>query len=473
MPKIAKKILIVCGGLAVLAAVVLLSVNLYLQSDGVQTRIREAATRALGAPVEVQKSHFTPWGGFVVGGISIPDPSRPENELLRAKALRFRFALFPLLAGRIDISEVRLEEPVLIARQSDDKRWVVLVPPPPARDIPVTLPGEEVAAGGRPGKSFQVSVRAIRVKGAKILFIDRIGRTVLKIEDAEANARLSDNRTTSGDFKLPTVVIMHSLKPRGLRGTFTWNGETFDLPDLEGMLGGGRLTGSYRLGTKPGTTFRATLGLDGAKLKKLADEAGAPPDGTAGTLKAAAEVQGDPANTESWVGGGTLDLFEARLRPVDFLVQVGTMFGIDELQMLELSEAASKFTINGGRVLVDNVLLRSENLVLSGRGHVEFGGAMDIDAALRVNKKLQRQLGAVMSDSFKKIEDSEYRQLDFSVTNTLASPRTDLLDKLVGAKIGQDVGGLIRNIFGPPKKKKQKDEGKEEKAQDKKPGGQD
>ncbi|GAB4164543.1 MAG: hypothetical protein Fur0032_00570 [Terrimicrobiaceae bacterium] len=475
MPKIAKKILIACGGAAALVAVVLLAVNLYLQSDGVQSRIRDAASKALGAPVEVAKSHFTPWGGFVVGGISIPDPAHPDDELLSAKALRFRFAFLPLLTGRLVINEVRLEEPLLIARQSEDKHWAVLVPPPPSRDIPVTLPADGVAAGpAKGGKSFQVTVRSIRVKDAKILFIDRLGRTLLRVEGAEASAKLGDDQTTTGFFKLPTVTIMYSLKPRGLRGTFTWNGEALDIPDIEGMLGGGRLTGSYRLDTKPKTNFRAALALDDAKLRKLAEEAGVLPDGTAGTLKAAAEVQGDPADAESLTGGGTLDLFEGRFRPVDFLVQVGTMFGIQELQMLELSEATSKFTVKEGRVVVDNLLLRSENLVLSGQGNIEFGGGLDIDAALKVNKKLQKQLGAVLSDGFKKTDDPEYRRLDFSVTNTLANPRTDLLDKLVGAKIGQDVGGLIRNLFGPPKKKKPKQEEKagRDQAAETKPGGQ-
>ena len=38
---------------------------------------------------------------------------------------------------------------------------------------------------------------------------------------------------------------------------------------------------------------------------------------------------------------------------------------------------------------------------------------------------------------------------DFSVTGSLSRPKTDLLDKLTGIRIGQDLGGLIKNLFRP------------------------
>jgi hypothetical protein len=132
------------------------------------------------------------------------------------------------------------------------------------------------------------------------------------------------------------------------------------------------------------------------------------------------------------------------------------MFGVDELQRLQLSEATSQFTISDGRVNVEKIFLQSENLILTGTGTAEFSGDLDIDAALLVNKKLQRSLRAVMGKNFVKTEDPEFKKLEFEVTNTLANPETDLLDKLVGVRVGQDIGGLLQNIFRQPSPKKDK-----------------
>jgi hypothetical protein len=39
--------------------------------------------------------------------------------------------------------------------------------------------------------------------------------------------------------------------------------------------------------------------------------------------------------------------------------------------------------------------------------------------------------------------------MPFRISGTLARPKTDLLDKLVGARIGQDLGGLINSFLRP------------------------
>ena len=41
----------------------------------------------------------------------------------------------------------------------------------------------------------------------------------------------------------------------------------------------------------------------------------------------------------------------------------------------------------------------------------------------------------------------EYRKIPFSVTGRIDNPKTDLLDKLIGANVGQDVGGMLVNIL--------------------------
>jgi hypothetical protein len=46
--------------------------------------------------------------------------------------------------------------------------------------------------------------------------------------------------------------------------------------------------------------------------------------------------------------------------------------------------------------------------------------------------------------------------MPFSITGSLARPKSDLLDKMVGLRIGQDVGGLLKNLLRTPQKPKNK-----------------
>ena len=55
----------------------------------------------------------------------------------------------------------------------------------------------------------------------------------------------------------------------------------------------------------------------------------------------------------------------------------------------------------------------------------------------------QRQLRGVLGNNLVDSEDPEYRQIPFSVTGRIDKPKTDLLDKLIGAKVGHDVGGML------------------------------
>jgi hypothetical protein len=167
-------------------------------------------------------------------------------------------------------------------------------------------------------------------------------------------------------------------------------------------------------------------------------------------VNASIQLAGDPGRTESIAGEAVVDMVGARFTPVDFIVQLGQLLGVEELQVLNLNEATSRFLIREGRVDVETIHLQSENLILAGTGTALFDGSIDIDGRLMVNRKLQRQLRALLGKNFKDADDPEYKQVAFEVTNTLADPRTDLLDKLIGVRVGDDVGGVLRNLFRVP-----------------------
>ncbi|HEY5954662.1 MAG TPA: AsmA-like C-terminal region-containing protein [Terrimicrobiaceae bacterium] len=453
----AKRFLFVVAGLIALAAIVLLCVNLYLQSGGVQQRIRDSAQRALGAEVKIRSTMYLPWSGLVIRGISIPDPENASVNFLETEALRVRFAFLPLTDGRFVITECTLFRPRIIIRQSESGDWIIPLGRP-RTEVPAEP--QEAPTTGAKGVSFKAELQSARLRGGSIVFLNAKNRALATLERTDISAQIAPNRSATGTVEIGRSDFFNSLKPRKIGGPFTWDGKVLDFPDIQGSLAGGKVTGKYRVETGEHPAFTLALQLSGVLLRKLAEDAQVDPGKTEGFLQGSLDLNGDPRETASLNGAGHFELVSARLRPVEFLVKLGELLQIDELQLLKLSDARLDATVRDERVQVDNVVLKSDNLVLRGSGPVRFNGKMNLDASLMVNRKIQQQLKGVLSKNFIDTEDPEYRELPFVVTGRVDNPKTDLLDKLIGAKVGQDVGGVLMNILrssASPKPDEKKD----------------
>ena len=95
MKRFAKIILGILAALVILLVVALVGINLYLQSGDVQQRIRLATEQALGTPVTVKRTVFTPWGGLTLSGLSLPDPTTAGSNLVEAPKFSVQFQFFP------------------------------------------------------------------------------------------------------------------------------------------------------------------------------------------------------------------------------------------------------------------------------------------------------------------------------------------------------------------------------------------
>ncbi len=440
----AKRFLFVTAGLLVLAAIVLLCINLYLQSGGVQQRIRDSAERALGAEVKIGSTMYLPWSGLVIRGIKIPDPENASMNFVEADALRVRFALGPLMEQRFVVTECTLFQPKVIVRQAESGEWII---PLGRQRVEAAEAPKEAAPAPVKGVSFKAELQNVRLRGGTVVVINSKSREIATLERTDIAAQIAPDHSAKGILEIGRSDFFGALKPRNIGGPFTWNGRTLEFPDIQGSLAGGKITGKYLLETGEEPKFTLALQLSGVLLRKLAEEAQVEPGKTEGFLQGSLDLAGDPRDTASLSGTGHFELVSARLRPVEFLVKLGELLQIDELQLLKLSDARVDATVHNERVQVDNVILKSDNLILRGSGPVRFNGKMNLDASLLVNRKIQQQLKSVLSKNFIDSEDPDYRELPFTVTGRIDNPKTDLLDKLIGAKVGQDVGGMLMNIL--------------------------
>ena len=447
MSKIVRFSLVVVGLILGGLLLALLGANLYLQSEGVQSRIRQAASDSLGAEVKTGGGSFSPWGGLVIRTLSVSNPDRPEQNLLSADFLRLRFAVFPLLRGRLVIRKVVLGSPVFTVQQNQRGDLMAVVPPAPRQEIPVTVPGRTPDAQE---KTFKVTIERVQIEKGSIVFVDAGGRKILRSENVSIEAVVHDDRTSEGAFSIREMEIFGALKPRRMKGVFTWDGRVLKASLRSGVLAEGAMEGLFQLTTGDPASFILSLSLQQARLQKLAEDAGVRSEGMSGTLEGHIGLAGDPLHGNKLTGNATVTTRSAEFVPVDFLVQFGQMFGVDELQRLNLSEGLAELRIADERVLIEILRLQSENLILTGTGRVGFDGRLDVDAALLVNKKLQSRLRSLMGRNFRAAEDPNYKQLDFKVFGAVSRPKTDLLEKLTGIKIDGNLGGLLQQFFRKP-----------------------
>ena len=115
---------IALGALIGLGAVVLLGVNLYVQSQGAQGKIQQELTRSLGVPLKIRSMSVTPWGGLELSGITIPQTvSVGPKDFLKARTFRLRVRFLSLFSRRLVIKEVSLVAPRVVWPQNTEGKW--------------------------------------------------------------------------------------------------------------------------------------------------------------------------------------------------------------------------------------------------------------------------------------------------------------------------------------------------------------
>lgn len=308
MPKFAKRFFSIAAGFLVATAIVLLCINLYVQSDGVQQRIRDAALRSLGTEIKIRSTMYTPWSGLVLRGISVADPTNANLNIVEATALRVRFSLVPLLNNRFVITECTLFEPKLIVRQLENGDW--LIPLPPAR-TQTQEASKEASPSTAKGFSFKAELQQFRLRSGNIVFLNAKNRAILTLDRADIGGQIASNHSAMGIFEVGKADFFNSLKPRKIGGPFTWDGKVLDFPDIQGSLAGGKLNGNYRIESGDQPSFALGLQVSGVLLRKLAEEAQLEPGKTEGILQGSVDLGGDPRESHSTTGAGHFELVSA------------------------------------------------------------------------------------------------------------------------------------------------------------------
>ena len=454
MRAISKPFLTIALILLVLFASILLFLNLYLRSRGVQERLLGQLSSLVGTPVSIKGVMLMPFGGIRLSGVSAGIQGKPP--FLSADSIAIGLDYSQLIHGRIALGSIVVRHPAVCLS--------------PTQTFPQPQ-GSAFSSGPSPfdqssshhiaqknekssAKEAPPHIKHLSIIGGEFSFLNDLGRQVFFLSGIELKG-VPDERSRSwtGHIAIKEMIIGNRLKIHDVHSPAkaSENMTSLSLYPLTATLGGGKLSGNATFELNHSTPdYSATINLSNASLKELMADSSLEHADAEGTLSGTLDVSGTAGNGSTIGGKGSLLCTDATIQPAGFLKQIGQLLQIDELQLLRLAEGKCLFHLVSGHVVIDDLFLRSENLILTAQGPLMPTGELDLQSRLLFNEKLTRRLRGFLGPQLTPAPEAGYSQISFHISGTTLNPRTDLLERITGLKIGGNLGGFLQGIFGRP-----------------------
>lgn len=463
MRQIAKPILLTSVILLGFFLVPCLLINAWLLIPGNRQKLISLAEEEGLPHLTVEGVHAVPFATITFSGISNPPGSVPM--IASAESLTVTPRFFDLIGGRLSLGSIKAQKPLLkvtLPPQSSNTGFSSVqsgnlssLPKVNQANTP-TVPNQApngfhatLSATENP----RMSTTRVAVRHGEFVLLDAQSKAILSIQDVG----VVDRGSSLMRFTAGKALVGQTLEFTELQGDLSI-GSHLAVRDLKAGFAGGLLAGSMdcTMPLSSSSRYHVDLRLSGANPAALISASALNTQetlGSKGSLSGTLVLEGVPGNGTTMNGHGELMCRESVIRPVDFLQQVGKILNIDELQILKLTEGRCLFRIQAGNFLINQLVLRSENLCLTAKGPVAPTGELALDARILFNEKLTRRLGGILGKQLQQAPEAGYTQIPFTVSGTLRNPRTDLLERLTGIRIGGDLGGLIQGLFGRPSPK--------------------
>ncbi|HEY1583923.1 MAG TPA: AsmA-like C-terminal region-containing protein [Chthoniobacterales bacterium] len=481
MKKLSRLLLWILAGVVVLAALLLIAVNLYVQSQGTHRRIQQELSQRLGTPLHLKQISITPWNGLKLNGISIPQESgKLGGNFLQAQSFQLRVQFWSLFSDRLVIRQVSLVKPEVIWAQNSAGKWRLPELPPekhpsssvpsPANPATVTLTKSgtvgssastplpaspnEPAPVETPAPVFTPEVQRVTLKDGDFTFLDSNNHVIAKFSGLDFRSAFRTATEIKGNANVARISLRDRFFLEDLESPLHYDPQELEFSSISAHAAGGVVSGRFEMRLQSEESpFTASVKFRDLQADTLLTNAGGPAGMITGRVEGFLEAEGKTADPNALTGHGEIVLHEGKLQQYSLLVALGQILQIDELMQLQLEQAEVKYRISPGIVTIDELLLRSPNIRLTASGTINFRGKMRLKAQLALNDKVRRQLFSPIRENFRPLpQPAGYAAVDFKINGTVDRPKTDLMDKLVGRDL-RDLGGVISSLFSHAKKK--------------------
>ncbi|HEY2614287.1 MAG TPA: AsmA-like C-terminal region-containing protein [Chthoniobacterales bacterium] len=483
MKKLSRILVILAGTIVALAVLILIGMNLYVQSQGTQARIQQELSRRLGTTLRVRRISVTPWAGLKLSGITIPQ-SQPgvSSDFLTAKTFRLRVQFTSLFRQRLVIKEISLLNPDVVWPQNADGKWRLpgedrvsraeqensssVVPPKvvtqPVAPAEVIVPPPAPPVETPPPASFTPEVRRVNLIRGRFQFLDAKLKNVATFDDVRFRSTFRTATDLSGHVSIAKTSLRDRFFLEQLESPLRYDPNELEFSQITAQAGGGKIMGRFKIQPQAADSpFSVSVNFRRVQADRIVSDAGGPAGTITGRLEGRLDASGKTADPNALSGNGEIILRDGQVQQYSLLVALGQLLQISELRQLPLDQAQVKYHINPGVVTIDELILRSQDIRLSGAGTVSFAGQLRLESQLAINEKMRRQLFRAIRENFQPTEEPGFFAVRFQVSGTVERPKTNLMDKLVGHDL-KDLGSVLNSLMGGGKsdriKKKKTDD---------------
>ena len=388
MNKFTKAVLIAGAGVAGIALLVLLAINLYVESSRFQAQLESHLSRELEMPLKVGRIHLSPFGKLKARDLSIPIEREGSSvEFLHIPNLSARVAWGPLFTGKLVVEELTIHSPKVEWMQGKKGRWKLPkikkekkeVADPEPQAPTETAPAEEPAPAPRrklftSRQPLEFRIAVARLDHGTFRFVDRKGRELARFEGVSVSCPEIRKGSFSGVADIEKVTFHEKWVLHHFRTPFAYQDGELTFPEIQATIGGGTLTGTYQMQPEEeGSPFRLKIDLGRVDLGEVLREAGV--DSTLraeGLLQGTLTLEGRASDEKSIQGGGSFTLDQGRMEQNVFAQMLGQALQVEEFSRLELQESRLNCRVGDGRVYIEELFLATKNLQLMeiGRAHV-------------------------------------------------------------------------------------------------------
>jgi uncharacterized protein involved in outer membrane biogenesis len=453
----------------------LLGANLYVQSQATQQRIQQELSQRLKMPLQIQRISVTPWGGLELSGITIPQSNDAQAPpFLQAKHFRLRVRLRSIFWRPLVIKEVALIAPAVIWPQNESGEWRVPMTETPSEaqvqaeeEEPTVSTPDNLPEGTPPQKESKQTkpavvastaaapqIKKIRLSDGSFHFLDHEKRNIALFDGVQFSSSMRDVNSIRGQARIAKIVLRDRVFLSALRSPIRYDPSELELSGITAQIAKGQLTGDFSMQPQAeDSPFTVHASFHRVQADQLVAEAGGSREIIRGTLEGTLDATGKTADPDALTGSGTILLQNGHVQQFAVLAALGQLLQIEELTQLDLEQAEAKYHLAGNTVLVDELLLRSPNLRLTATGSVSLRGKLALDSVLAINEKIRSQLFRGIRENFVATSEPGQYALQFHVGGTVDKPKTDLMERAVGADL-KDLGGVIDALLGHKSKKK-------------------
>ena len=431
-------------------AILILVVNLYVQSRGMQNAIRARLSETLGMHVGVFRTTFSPWGGFRLDQIKIPsDIPGSRVDFLKAEFLEVRCEYLPLLRGQIIVKRIALDSPQIVFQQNAQGQFRL---PKSQPLLAKATPTSSVQASrSEQSKSLDVpeaNVLKWLLRDGTLRFLAKDGTEMIRMEAVRCSLTAQTGAGNyAGVLEIKRLILLNCWEITPMEADIRVENQTLHLDKIHGNMGEGGVEGFAAIDMRAdGLPYNLRLRLNKGQLSGFFAKDSELAQELTGLVHARLELDGFASQEERNRGHVEFKVSRAKITGLPLLQVVNQFVRSEEFGNLSVKKAELKADIVGSVTQITPSYLESDHVQVTFAGPMDAAHNLDLQAQLLMDDTLFKKMPSEARANFTKDPSRNMQSLAFVIKGPVFSPRSNLLRRIVGDKLQKRFKSFIGGI---------------------------